>query len=113
MMLCFAGVAAVFLIWQLGVADAFNDAAARGEAYATARDEVLRRLVSPATAEFPGLWDDYLDHVALEHDGTFRVSSYVDSQNRFGALVRTAFDVRLRREPDGAWSVLDVDIAAP
>ena len=50
--------------------------------------EVERRLRSPATADYP------FGHVtAVQRTGptTYRLASYVDAQNGFGAIVRTNF----------------------
>lgn len=49
---------------------------------------VTRRLKSPKTAEFPSY-----DEAITRHMGNcvHRVISYVDSQNGFGAMIRTTF----------------------
>lgn len=53
-----------------------------------AQNEVERNLKSPGTADFP--WG--MNTTPLGHEGRqFLVSSYVDSQNSFGALMRTEF----------------------
>lgn len=73
-----------------------QDRACRSEkaAYEQAVDSVERRLKSPATAE-------WLRHreadIQKTRDGecTYRVAAYVDSQNGFGAMVRSQFIVRV------------------
>jgi len=57
-----------------------------------AKDFVLKYLKSPKTADFP-----FLDwKVTPLGDSRFSVTSYVDSQNSFGANIRTDFNVILR-----------------
>jgi hypothetical protein len=59
-----------------------NDAAR-----AVCKDYVRDRLKSPRSADFPLLdWD-----IAKLSNGTYRVRSYVDAQNSFGANIRTRF----------------------
>ena len=50
--------------------------------------EVKNNLKSPATAKFPL---DYENKVSDLGDGNFKVSSYVDSQNGFGATIRNYY----------------------
>lgn len=56
------------------------------------QDFVRNRLNSPATADFP-----FLDReVRSEGNETYFVISYVDSQNGFGATIRSDFNCRIR-----------------
>lgn len=50
-------------------------------------EAVKSRLKSPATADFPY----FTDAILSTNDGHFSVTSYVDSQNGFGAVIRTKF----------------------
>jgi hypothetical protein len=66
-------------------------------AYTFAQDFVKDRLKSPSTASFPwGMKDATL---YLGRNG-YRIRSYVDSQNGFGATVRTDFDCTVRQNGD-------------
>ena len=72
-------------------------------------------LKSPSTADFGGggFSSDYQDPkkcVQIKSDGTYVVSGWVDSQNGFGATVRTRFRVNLRDKGDGNWSLINVPI---
>lgn len=61
-------------------------------AYILSQNFVKNALVAPSTAKFP-----LLDYTALNiGDSTFTVLSYVDSQNGFGAMVRSYWTVRLK-----------------
>lgn len=48
---------------------------------------VKEKLKSPKSAEFPV----DLNHVTILNDTLFAIKSYVDSQNSFGAIIRTNF----------------------
>jgi hypothetical protein len=50
---------------------------------------VTDRLKAPSTAEFPWNYDD--QKVDILGPGHYRVSSFVDSQNGFGAQVRSTY----------------------
>jgi len=61
-----------------------------GLAYITIEKLVKRDLKSPKTAEFPS-YKEKLKHTKYIGSNTYKINSYVDSQNSFGALVRTKF----------------------
>lgn len=60
------------------------------EIYIYAENYVKENLKSPATAEFAGIYDSHTSIIHLG-EGKYKVSSYVDSQNSFGAMIRTKF----------------------
>lgn len=65
---------------------------------------VKDRLVSPATADFP--WTDY----TASCTGTrCTVSSYVDSQNRFGAMLRTTYRCLVEETGPDRWTLLELE----
>lgn len=71
-------------------------------AHIMANEFVQKRLVSPSTAKFPKFSDPGVR--ILEDDGcVFSVFGYVDSQNKFGAMIRTEFVAVVFREgsPNG------------
>lgn len=69
---------------------------------------VKKSLRAPASAEFPS-WIAGGASESTYHlgGGTYRVSSYVDAQNAFGAKVRTAFNCTVEYR-DGDWSLVDL-----
>jgi hypothetical protein len=72
---------------------------------------VRDRLKAPSTAEFPGgMFDNVSDHVTSEDRGTYRIASYVDAENSFGAMLRTHYIGRIRIEPNGEWTLLELDL---
>lgn len=90
-----AGIASL-LIPGHGLAQAV----ARGtetEAYVHAREFVTASLRAPATAQFPWQPD------SASFDGTaWRIAGYVDSQNGFGALIRSHWSCELEKS-GGQW----------
>ncbi len=78
-------------------------------AYITAQSFVKAMLKSPKTADFPFL--DY-SHRNLG-DGKWIIQSYVDSQNGFGAMIRTQYQIEMQfNGGDWAeqrnWTLLDI-----
>ncbi len=59
-------------------------------AYNCAEDFVERRLKSPSTAKFPKTMERS-NHITDLGGGKFEINSWVDSQNSFGATIRTNF----------------------
>lgn len=74
-------------------------------ACAYAQLAVESRLKSPSTADFPVCNEKNL---IRESDGKITVTSYVDSQNSFGAVVRTPFQVMLHSTSDTTVAVDNV-----
>lgn len=60
-------------------------------AWVAAKELVKAKLTSPATADFPAA-DDRHDNV---NDTTFWIEGHVDSQNAYGAVLRTSFQIKV------------------
>jgi len=72
---------------------------------------VSDHLKSPASAQFPGLFMHREDwSVGRVSADTVRVSSYVDSQNAFGAMIRSRFMVEVQKIDEQRYRCLNVDI---
>jgi hypothetical protein len=63
-------------------------------AYSYAEDFVKQRLKSPSTAEFPGLFEK-ANHITELGNDEYRINSWVDSQNGFGAMIRSEFSCKI------------------
>lgn len=77
-------------------------------AYEFAKRFVLQRLKAPSTAKFAPYSESKISPLA---DGaTYKVTSYVDSQNSFGAMIRTYWYAKIiyTRAFD-EWKILDID----
>ena len=80
-------------------------------AWVMAQGFVKERLKSPSTADFGsvlgGTYQLPRDHVTRLGEKTFKAVGWVDSQNAFGATVRTDFVVKLEYEGGGQWKLLE------
>jgi hypothetical protein len=56
-----------------------------------AQEKVLATLIAPATATFPHCPIEGSEVASYKGDGRYEVYSYVDSQNAFGAMLRTKY----------------------
>lgn len=68
-------------------------------AYNYAEDFVEKKLKSPSTAEFPGVTEKD-KHITDLGGGKYEINSWVDSQNGFGAMIRTNFSCTIIFEGD-------------
>lgn len=69
-------------------------------AYNYAEDFVKQQLKSPSTAKFPGIWDGKRDHITKLGNREYKINSYVDSQNGFGAMLRSNWSCVIYFEGD-------------
>lgn len=67
-----------------------------------AKDAVRAQLKAPTTAQFPGcVLEANLYRIRADKDRrTYWVESHVDSQNSFGAMIRSTYIVKLERRGD-------------
>jgi len=63
-------------------------------AYRYASDFVKQRLKSPSTAKFPGVIEKD-SHIREAGTDLFYINSWVDSQNGFGAMLRSNFSCKI------------------
>lgn len=71
-----------------------------GMAHTMAGNFVKRRLLAPSSAKFPPAHGPDVKITPLG-GCRFRIESYVDSQNSFGAMIRSRFSVIIVGLPDG------------
>lgn len=65
--------------------------------YSYAEDFVKKQLKSPSSAKFAeGI--EKVNSVTYLQDGRYNIESWVESQNSFGAMLRTKFSCTLKRE---------------
>jgi len=63
-------------------------------------NRILGLLKSPSTAKFPSIWKWKMTKISGQ---TYRISSYVDAQNSFGAMIRTRFSGVAEQVSRGRW----------
>ena len=63
-----------------------------------AEDAIPKILKAPSTAEFPGKFLDPFEdwQFSKDADGNITAKSYVDSQNSFGAMIRSTFEITFK-----------------
>lgn len=64
----------------------------RSEAFYASKEIIKRALKSPATAEFPPINEADINQ---EDSDVWKVASFVDSQNSFGAILRTHYEITM------------------
>lgn len=78
------------------------------EAYSMAQVMVEDRLKAPSTADFPVYTPG---QVVKLGENKWKIISYVDAQNSFGAKVRTYYEVTLEEDPAReGWNLLDIQL---
>lgn len=80
-------------------------------AFVMSQSFVKQRLKAPASADFPYVTDDGVK-TSYRGDCTHEVLAYVDSQNSFGAKIRTKYYVKLKNQKGtDDWRLLDIKIS--
>ncbi|MEZ5358609.1 MAG: zinc ribbon domain-containing protein [Candidatus Zixiibacteriota bacterium] len=74
-------------------------------AYIMMMDFVKQKLKAPKTAEFPGVFDGRADHITYLGNQKYKIISYVDSQNSFGALIRNHFVGEIEQVAEDKWKL--------
>lgn len=101
-----ASVAVVAIVVALVIrADLFTPEPVR--VYRAAQRFITEALSSPASAQWAAS-SDAETHVSFsEALDEYRVRSYVDAQNAYGARIRTPYVVLMRRADAGGWKLVD------
>ena len=81
-------------------------------AYVMIQEFVEKRLVSPSSAEFPDALDgfDHDKNIDYLGDQTYVIRSYVDSENAFGASLRTQFTGKIKQTSKDKWQLLELNL---
>jgi hypothetical protein len=84
-----------------------------GDAFVNSKPYVEAQLKAPATADFPSyLFGQGISSTPIGNC-TFKVKAYVDAQNGFGAMMRTYYEVRIKRLPQsGDWQLVSLDMGS-
>lgn len=76
-------------------------------AFVMAKDFVEKSLKAPSTASFP--WTTLDSEITNIGDCTYTVRSYVDSENSFGAKVRTSYFAKIKYMGNEEWRALNIN----
>lgn len=74
-------------------------------AYVACKQFIEGGLKAPSTAVFASQSQSDITNTG---DGSFRVNSYVDAQNSFGAMIRTDFTCTVKYEGGDQWGLVDL-----
>jgi hypothetical protein len=88
---------AIFIFLAFGSGDSDGSSSTEHSkflAYNYAEDFIEQRLKSPSTAEFPGV-SEKDRHITDLGGGEYQINSWVDSQNGFGAMIRTQWSCKI------------------
>ena len=81
-------------------------------AYVQIQGFVKQVLKSPGSAKWPGFFDSvsHQDNIKQLGNQTYKVASYVDSQNGFGALIRSKYTGVVKQTSDDEWVLILLEI---
>ena len=77
-------------------------------AFGISKKFMERQLKAPASAKWPSFSDDRVDVGFAQKSQLWIVKSYVDSQNSYGALIRTLYVISLEYIPGEGWKMADL-----
>lgn len=101
----------IVMFWGLsenGKASDWITKDASTQAYKKAIEYAKGELKAPATAVFPSIKDSEVSVKREDNTQKYEVRGYVDSQNGFGALVRTNFTAVLEQDKMNDWKRIDL-----
>lgn len=82
-------------------------------AWVMAQDFVKKFLRAPSTADFGSVFGEYQDPqkcVKYLGSGRYQVRGWVDSQNAFGATIRSDFLIELQDKGDDRWGLVETPL---
>jgi hypothetical protein len=81
----------------------------KSDALLLVQKHVKKHLKAPSTAEFPGMFDDR-PVVRSLGSNKFRIRSWVDAENGFGATIRMNYDYTVETDGQDGWRVLSFEM---
>lgn len=95
-----------FVIGLVGMAARDKEGEDKSGAWTAAQGFVESRLKSPSTADFPWYQEEKIHYLGND---SYRVSSYVDAENSFGATMRSNYTCTVKREGE-RWTLVNIDM---
>lgn len=80
-------------------------------AYVMMEDFVKRQLKAPASADFPSFSDGRDRHITRLAGQKYRITSWVDAQNGFGAKIRNHFIGEIEQTSEDKWHLRSLEFA--
>lgn len=80
-------------------------------AYIMMEDSVKAQLKAPASADFPGFSEGRDRHVQRLDGQRYRITSWVDAQNGFGAKIRSHFIGEIEQTDKDFWKLRSLEFA--
>lgn len=77
-------------------------------AWVAAKKAVKDVLKAPSTAKFPFSYGQ--EYIMKSRDNEFKIKSYVEAQNSFGAMVKTNFIVEIQKISEESYKVISVNL---
>jgi len=88
-----------------------DDTGVQDAGYEVCEQFIERRLRSPGSASYPDFYEDDGEVVVFHMaDGDYRYTSHVDSENGFGALLRSFFVCRVDYVGDDRWRLQSLSL---
>jgi len=88
---------------QINTPQQINTSQQRMLAYSYAESFIKQKLKSPSTAKFPGVFEKN-EHVSFQDTNVYLINSWVDSQNGFGAIIRSNFKCQITFRNDSIFA---------
>jgi hypothetical protein len=85
-----------------------EDTTNKQDAFRMSKQFVTKNLKAPSTADFPWYTESFVIDLGK---GRYSVSAYVDSENSFGAKIRTPYTCTLSYEGNDMWRLESMDIS--
>jgi hypothetical protein len=86
-----------------------GDGGAEDVALSECQKAIKKELRAPASAVFPEFNADGTSGAHMG-DGVYIFNSYVDSQNGFGAMLRSKWNCKVRELNDGQWKTMNAQV---
>lgn len=81
------------------------------EAYTMMSGFVKERLKSPSSAKFPSAFDIPREEQVTKLDNyIYQIDSTVESQNSFGAMIRSRFKGKVQQVDESNWKLIELKI---